>query len=448
MLLDAATLRDLEVLSPLAPQGPTVWSLVDRTQTHAGRQALRALLLTSLNSGEDILERQRAHQELSDESPTIVPAIHRAGCDRVEQYLHMAWQLPAEMQRPGPVIGRFWPRWYRHYLEDARNGRHDVVAFLGAAADLGRQLSSSRTRTLRQTGDEIVRRFDLRETQELLSLGRQRSTRSLLVFDQLARGTANMLLQELLERVGTVEAMWSMALATVEHGWSYPTPGPRLAVCGLRHPFLGSRGVPNDLQLPEEARVCFVTGPNMAGKSTFLKAVATAMLLAHAGCGVPATSMTFPVVGTIFSSVQILDNVSGGESFYLAEVRRIKALAAVLQNGAPGLAVVDEPFRGTNVHDAAEATLAIITRLAAHPRALVFIASHIAEIAPTIAVDARIRLLHFSANVTAEQPTFDYRLRDGVSTQRLGMTLLKQERVLDLLGDAVDAGALREPSAT
>jgi DNA mismatch repair ATPase MutS len=241
-------------------------------------------------------------------------------------------------------------------------------------------------------------------------------------------------LQELLERAGTVEAMWSMAVATVEHGWSYPTPGRRLAVCGLRHPFLGSRGVPNDLQLTDDARVCFVTGPNMAGKSTFLRAVATAMLLAHAGCGVPATSMMFPVVSAIFSSIQILDNVSTGESFYLAEVRRIKALATALQNGAPGLAVVDEPFRGTNVHDAAEATLAVITRLAAHPRALVFIASHIAEIAPAIAVDARIRLLHFSANVTAEQPTFDYRLRDGVSTQRLGMMLLKQEQVLDLLG--------------
>jgi len=444
MLLDAATLRDLEVLSPLSPQGPTVWSLVDRTHTLAGRRALRALLLASLNSAEDILERQRAHQELSDQAATIVPAIHRVACDRVEEYLHMAWQLPQEMRRPASVVGRFWPRWYRHYLKDARNGRRDVVAFLDAAAELGRHLSSTGTRTLREIGDEILRLFELQETQELLSLGRQPSTRSLLAFDQLARGTANTLLKGILERVGTVEAMWSMAAATVEHGWSYPTPGRKLAVCGLRHPFLGSHGVPNDLQLTEDARVCFVTGPNMAGKSTFLKAVATAMILAHAGCGVPATSMTFPVVGAIFSSVQILDNLSGGESFYLAEVRRIKALAGALQNGAPGLAVVDEPFRGTNVHDAAEATLAIITRLAAHPRALVFIASHIAEIAPTIAVDARIRLLHFSANVTAEQPTFDYRLRDGVSTQRLGMTLLKQEQVLDLLGE----GVLREPSAT
>ena len=77
----------------------------------------------------------------------------------------------------------------------------------------------------------------------------------------------------------------------------------------------------------------------------------------------------------------------------------------------------------------------MITRLAGHSRALVFVASHIAEIAPTVARDPRIRLLHFAADTTAGHLTFDYLLRDGVSTQRLGMALLKQEQVLDLLGE-------------
>jgi DNA mismatch repair protein MutS len=434
MLLDAATLRDLEVLSPLTPQGPTVWDLVDRTRTRAGRRALRDRLVESLSTADDIVDRQRAHRELASEARTICAAIHRAGCDRVEHYLRLTWQLPADMRGPTRVIGRLWPGWYRHYLKEVRRGRIDVVELLAAAAELRQCLLSSKARTLRTAAEEISGLVDLPETQELLGLGRQRSTRSLIAFDQLARGRAKTVLADLLDRIGGVEAMWSMGAATVEHGWSYPAPDSQLSVQGLCHPFLSLQVVPNDLQLGDDARVCFVTGPNMAGKSTFLKAVAIAMVLAHAGCGVPATSMTFPVVGAVFSSVQVVDNLSGGESFYLAEVRRIKALAAVLRNGAVTFAVVDEPFRGTNVHDAAEATLAVITRLAAHPRALVFIASHVAEIAPAIALDSRIRLLHFAANVTTEQPTFDYRLRDGVSTQRLGMTLLKQEQVLSLLG--------------
>jgi DNA mismatch repair ATPase MutS len=179
--------------------------------------------------------------------------------------------------------------------------------------------------------------------------------------------------------------------------------------------------------------VCFVTGPNMAGKSTFLKAVGIAILLAHAGCGVPAASMEFPAVRTIFSSVQIVDNLSAGESFYLVEVRRIKSLAGALHAHRSAVAVLDEPFRGTNVHDAAEATLAVITRLAAHPAALVFVASHLAEIVPSLADDRRVCLLHFSADVSGDRPVFDYQLRPGLSSQRLGMTLLKQEGVLELL---------------
>ena len=86
------------------------------------------------------------------------------------------------------------------------------------------------------------------------------------------------------------------------------------------------------------------------------------------------------------------------------------------------------------MHDAAEATLAVITQLAGHPRALIFVASHIAGSAPGMARNSRIRLLHFATDTTTGQPAFDHLLREGVSTQRLGMTL-KQEQVLDLLGE-------------
>src|SRR5262249_37872026 len=132
-------------------------------------------------------------------------------------------------------------------------------------------------------------------------------------------------------------------------------------------------------------------------------------------------------------SVQIIDNLRAGESFYLAEVRRIRALAMALHEAGAAFAVIDEPFRGTNVHDAVEATLAVITRLTAHPGALVFVASHLAEVVPAIEKDPRVRLLHFAADLSGERPTFDYQLREGLSTQRLGMILLRQEQVLDLL---------------
>ena len=136
--------------------------------------------------------------------------------------------------------------------------------------------------------------------------------------------------------------------------------------------------------------------------------------------------MEFPVVGTIFSSIQVADNLSAGESLYLAEVRRMRTFALALHDHGSSIAVMDEPFHGTNVQDAAEATLAVVLRLAAHPNVHVFVASHLVELVPRLADDPRVRLLHFAADVAGERSRFDYRLREGASDQRLGMLLLRQ----------------------
>ncbi len=288
---------------------------------------------------------------------------------------------------------------------------------------------------MKRLGDVVGGILEAPNVQELIRLSSRSSVGARTAFDQLARGSAKDQLTELVEAVGAVEAMWSVGVATLEHGWSYPRPSSHFSADGLYHPFLGASSVQNTVDLDHAVRVCFVTGPNMAGKSTFLKAVALSMLLGHVGAGVPAKSLEFSPAGTIFSSVNISENLAAGESFYLGEVRRIRALALSLQGGS-AFAILDEPLRGTNVHDAAEATLAIITRLAARNGVLVLVASHLAEVVPALRDDPRVRLLHFAADTSGEQPRFDYRLRDGMSAQRLGMTLLRQEQVLTLL-DAV-----------
>jgi DNA mismatch repair ATPase MutS len=142
-----------------------------------------------------------------------------------------------------------------------------------------------------------------------------------------------------------METTAAQQLRTLLSRRASPSPSSRFRAVGLFHPFLGGNAVPNDLHLHDKVRVCLVTGPNMAGKSTF----------------------------------------------YLAEVRRIGALATALSDHGSAVAVIDEPFRGTNVHDAAEATLAVITRLATHRSALVLVASHLAEVVPAIARDPRPR---------------------------------------------------------
>ncbi len=426
MFVDSSTLRDLEIVPAHATQGMTLWDLINRTRTRVGSQALRERLLNPPDTADEILALQRAHQVLAAEAIAYRHALDGVAADDVEHYLNTKWQLPRSM----PRLVRL-RTWYRHYRDDVERGREAVSSLIESAAALRDRLAQSDAAILQELRDEIDTLLNGPGMRDLRRLSSPRA--SLLRFDQHARAGMKSDLTRLLHALGRVEALWSTAAATSEHGWTYPRPSSRLRAVGLFHPYLGRNAVSNDLQLDDQVRVCFVTGPNMAGKSTFLKAVAVAVLLAHTGSGVPAAFMEFVPVGTLFSSVQIVDNLTAGQSFYLAEVRRIGALAAALADHRSAIAVLDEPFRGTNIHDAAEATLAVVTRLASHPTALVLVASHLAEVVPTILDDARIAFLYFAADLTGDQPHFDYRLRHGVSEQRLGMTLLRQEGVLDRL---------------
>lgn len=428
MFIDSGTLQDLEIVPMPTARGTTLWSLVNRTKSRVGSQALRERLLNPPHTADDILALQRAHQILANDAKAYRDTFDRAAADNVERYLNATWQLPRDM----PPLIRF-RKWYRQYLQDVERGRMFVTSLLECAADLRGRLAQTNAAILEGLRDEIGALLETAATQELRGLVSQGTSASFVGFDQLARGDAKVSLTGLLQCVGRLEALWSVGVATSEHGWTYPQPSSRLRILGLVHPFLGRSAVSNDLQLDDQVRVCFVTGPNMAGKSTFLKATAVAVLLAHTGSGVPATTMEFAPIGTVFSSVEIVDSLSAGESFYLAEVRRIGALAVALAEHGSAVAVIDEPFRGTNVHDAAEATLAVIARLAAHPAALVLVASHVGEVVPAILADPRIALFHFAADVTGDRPCFDYRLREGASEQRLGMTLLRQEGVLERL---------------
>jgi DNA mismatch repair ATPase MutS len=434
--VDATTLRDLAVFTPEARQGPTLAALVDRTRTAAGRRALEARLAAPATTAEAILGLQAAHRVLADDAAGLRASFDAADADGVDRYLRVSWHLPdatpALLRVAGRVVG---PSWFREYVRCVEDGQVRVAGLLRQAETLARRLPQTPSAPLREAAEKVTRALATPDVQAIRDLASRTSTTARLDFDQRARGSGRSALVDLLDGIGSLEAMWSLGVATAEHGWTWPTPGPALSVTALRHPFVPDC-VPNDLHLDAATRVCFVTGPNMAGKSTFLKALATAMLLAHAGCGVPAAGMTFRPAATLFSSVQIRDDLAAGESFYLAEVRRVRALALALRGSAGAFAVLDEPFRGTNVHDAAEATLAVVTRLAAHPAALVVVASHLADVVPALEGDARVRLLRFAADLTDGAPRFDFRLADGVSTQRLGMTLLRQEGVLDLLDPA------------
>ena len=280
MYVDSATLQDLEIVPTAGARGTTLWGLINRTRTRVGGDALRERLLKPRGNAADILALQRAHQLLAAEASAYRHALDRAAADEVERYLNANWQVPREM----PPMIRL-RKWYRQYLQAVQHGHSVVTSLLDSAAYLRGRLAQTDAEILQELSNEIGTLIDAPAFQELRGvLSRQKSS-AVLRFDQLAREDARSSLVGLIQSVGRLEALWSVGVATSEHGWTYPRPSSRLRAMGLYHPFLGRSAISNDLRLNDQVRVCFVTGPNMAGKSTFLKATAVAVLLAHGRVG-------------------------------------------------------------------------------------------------------------------------------------------------------------------
>ena len=257
----------------------------------------------------------------------------------------------------------------------------------------------------------------------------------ILRLDQTFRLDEKVSITRILKLVFEIDALIAMADVTSQNGFVLPDlqEGP-LAVHaeGLTHPFVPDP-VPNPVALDQNQRVLFLTGPNMAGKTTYLRAIATALYFAHLGMGVPATHFRFAPAQHLFSSISLSDDLHNGVSYFRAEALRAKAVAQAIADGNRVIALLDEPFKGTNVKDALDASRAILERFSTKQDCLFMFSSHLIELSDEITVTQQIDCRYFEADESEGKLRFDYLLRSGVSSQRLGMRVLREEGVFDLL---------------
>jgi len=187
--------------------------------------------------------------------------------------------------------------------------------------------------------------------------------------------------------VAALDLAASFAQIAVSGRWSRPrlSPEPQLRLTEGRHPLVETLRreepfIPNDCDLSRQRRILLVTGPNMGGKSTYLRQVATAALLAQAGSFVPAAAMEFSIVDRIFTRVGASDHLSRGESTFMVEMLEA---AAILREVTPrSLVILDEVGRGTSTFDGLSIAWAIVEYLHDTPgkEALVLFATHYHEL--------------------------------------------------------------------
>ena len=248
-----------------------------------------------------------------------------------------------------------------------------------------------------------------------------------------------------LDVLAQFEALCSLATLTFDHpAWTFPhvdPQGPRMVTAvDLAHPLLpAARRVGNDVELGPEGTFLLVTGSNMSGKSTLLRAIGVNLILAQSGAPVCAGRLELPPV-VVETSMRIDDSLADGVSLFLAELKRLKSIVEQAGDcdapGQPALVfLLDEILHGTNSRDRQIAVRRVIDRLLAQ-HAIGAISTHDLELAAAPSLASACRAVHFRETFVGEgserKMTFDYRLRPGIASTTNALELLD---MVGLTGD-------------
>ncbi|MBX3727203.1 MAG: DNA mismatch repair protein MutS [Xanthomonadales bacterium] len=202
---------------------------------------------------------------------------------------------------------------------------------------------------------------------------------------------------------------------------------PGIAIEGGRHPVvervLDGPFEPNDIRLDADRRMLVVTGPNMGGKSTYMRQVALIVLLAHIGSFVPARSARIGPVDRIFTRIGAGDDLARGQSTFMVEMAEI---ANILHNAsASSLVLVDEIGRGTSTYDGMALARAIAVHLATTNRCWCLFATHYFELTTLAGEHEGIANVHLDAVEHGERLVFLHAVKEGPASRSYGLQVAR-----------------------
>jgi DNA mismatch repair protein MutS len=228
------------------------------------------------------------------------------------------------------------------------------------------------------------------------------------------------------------EAYISISNGIVKNNMVFPSfDGSTFAIEGLYHPLV-KNSVKNDLIA--DRNVILLTGPNMSGKSTLLKAAGLCVYLGHTGLAIPASKATFPFFDTISVAINLTDSVVSGYSHFMTEIITLKNVLAEALDNKKCFAVFDELFRGTNIQDALEISTTTIKGLLKLTNSLFVISTHLHQLENIEEIKSKsVATYYIECGLNNNIPTFTYKLKDGWSDLKLGRILFEREGLNKML---------------
>jgi len=247
-----------------------------------------------------------------------------------------------------------------------------------------------------------------------------------------------------LKAVGELEALTALAGYAYEHPEDVfaefvqpesPGAAALFDAVGIAHPLLpAGKAVRNDLKLGDGPQLIVLSGPNMAGKSTFIRSVGVNAVLAQCGAPVRASRLRLSPL-TVAASICVLDSLSGGVSRFYAEIHRVKLIFDLAGGAVPVLFLLDELLSGTNSHDRLAGSEFIVRSLMER-NAIGIVSTHDLALAGIPeAMGGRAANWHFEDRLEQNQLIFDYKLKPGVVKTSNALELMRS------IGLGVDGSA-------
>ena len=246
--------------------------------------------------------------------------------------------------------------------------------------------------------------------------------------------TEYQLFRDAIQNIATLDCLLSFAAVAAQPGYVRPNflDETRVEVTGARHPMveqlLLDAYVPNDIALSQEAtKALLITGPNMGGKSSYVRSVALISIMGQIGSYVPAESANLGIVDAVFTRMGAFDNMMSGESTFMVELSETSDILKLCTDRS--LVVLDELGRGTSTHDGVAIAHAVLDYLVREKKALTLFITHYQTLATMAGgfPNGQLRNVHmrFTEEEGGDNVTFLYEVGDGVAHRSYGLNVAR-----------------------
>lgn len=258
----------------------------------------------------------------------------------------------------------------------------------------------------------------------------------LIRYDHLLRQVFHKELKQLLHIVYEIDVNTAVSTVAGENNFSYATVLPStenmIRLEDVWHPWL-KNPVSNSITIDRDKNVVFLTGANMAGKSTLMKSFGIAIYLSHIGFPIAAKNMVVSVQDGIYTSINVPDDLNAGYSHFYAEVLRVKKVAEEVARGKNLVVIFDELFKGTNVKDAFDATVAVTEAFSELRNCSYIISTHIIEAADELKRLDNFHFVYLPTKMMGTVPVYTYKLEDGITEDRHGKMIIDNMRIVETI---------------